>query len=605
MAFITKIPNRMMYKMFNTNPQSPFKIDNMVGGLNNRSVIVKPNQAMDVRNMDFYDMQIMEKRKGTEQLTQYPSINAEITFLDYYYPYTDTPQPVVASNAHVNFGLNGSNYLSTSNCIQMIDGGNFNGYYFWADGGGLNCYGKFPQSNGTNITVVGTPTNVYQTFKVVSPPNGFTPAPSPATVGVTFYDYNAKQVYYEPCAQEVNDSYKGANVVPLNPRYIETLKGRMYCAGGLASDNQIFIADINNPFYFPNATSVQLSKNSDSIQGLYSFDSSIIIGRQNDIYSLSGDTNNPSLGQALFTMRKLNTQAGLAGNACASVAQNFLYFLGHDGNIYALTSSFTNEKLMASNLISTNLNLFESPFNFTTSQFADAHCAYHNDFWYLSIGDYILVYSFRHQAFTVFDNIKSRDYIVYNGDLLWGTDTGIVCHFSDTLFTDLGVPYKSWWTSGWLDFGDQSNFKHFMEIFCSAQTFANKSDIHLHFEVDYRDSNLEMLASTQRSIWGISKYGDAFVTRDVNYTQPFFLGERGRRMRITFSNGYYLTDSVTNIDAVNNYPGKVEGMLLKETDTGGYWAWENDGWIAKTSDDLNQPMRVYSINGLYEIRGKR
>lgn len=606
MAFITKIPNRMMYKMFNSNPQSQFGILNTVGGLNNRSVEVAQNEAMDLRNMSFYDLTLMEKRKGTIVDTSNPTITGKVTFLHKYKPFVDSNRTVIASDSKINF-VTSPTTMDTFNVSGTVDGSNFQGKYFFTDGTNLFVYGTFPTATDTHTAINGTADSLYHVFTVVAPPSGFTPLADPNTVGVTHYDFANKKVWYEPCNHEITDSYKGAVTLPPNPKYVEVFKGRMYCAGFTKSDNQLYISDVNNPYYFPTATAVQLTPNGDLINTLAVYDDAVIIGRSHDVYSLTGDTNNPTLtNMTLFSLRKLNTQAGIASNHATSNAMNFLFFLGSDGNVYSLNSSTTNEKLMATTLITEKIDLFKEPFNFTSSDLSTAYCAYHNDFWYLSIKDFVLVYSFRHKAWTLYDSMKPRAMLTDDDTLIWGTDDGKICKFDDNGFLDQGLPYEAYWTSGWYDMRDQSNFKHFQEFYCSVATFDGyKSTVKLKFEVDYRETDNALTANNQRSKWGTSKFGDLFITKEINYTAPFFLGERGRRIRITFSNGMFLTQTIALEQDLDTVGQRNEGTLVKCTDTGNYYQYTNYEWVKLDTTDLNQPMRVYNIVGLYELRGKR
>lgn len=611
MAFITKIPNRMMYKMFNSNPQSQFAINNTAGGINNRTVEVSPNEAMDLRNMAFYDLALMEARRGSDIDTTMPSVSNKITWLHQYIAYNGGAQMVLGTDTSMNFGSIGTSpNLAPSFTFPTqghADGVNFNGKYYFVDGSALYVYGTFPTVSDTHTAFTGTPDSLYHVFKVVAPPSNFTPLADPNTVGVTHYDFTNKQVWYEPCNHEMTDSYKGAVTLPPNPKYIEAFKGRIYVAGYTVSDNQLYVSDVSNPYYFPTATAVQLTPNGDLINCVTVYDNSIIIGRNHDIYALTGDTNNPTLtSMTLFSLRKLNSHSGIASNQATSQALNYLFFLGYDGNVYSLTSSTTNEKLMATTLMTDKLDLFADPYNFVPSDFNNSFCNFSNDKWYLSINNFIFVYSFRHKAWTVFDNINARAMANLDGTLYWGTDDGKVCKFTDNNYYDRGKPYKSWWTSGWFDMKDQSNFKHFQEFFVSSATFDNfNSDINLTFEVDYRESNDAIQAESSRSVWGTSKFGDLFITKSINYTQPFYLGERGRRIRITMSNGYYLSQTVAQKQNLDSITGRTEGMLVQTLDTGYYYLYTDFNWKQVTDADLNQPMRVYSIVGLYEIRGKR
>src|SRR5690606_32990345 len=198
------------------------------------------------------------------------------------------------------------NYAISGN----ISGRNYMGMYYFADGANLFTYGKFPQASSTNIRIEGTPNAFYNVMKLVNPPVGFTPLASPAVRGVWVYDYINWKTWYEPCENEMDDTYKGANVVPTNPQFVEVHGDRIYISGSKDDDDNVFISDVGNGLYFPVFLPIQLPPNSDKINGMIVFHDSVVVGRSNDIHVIYGNTNRTDLSATLFRLKRINTHTG-------------------------------------------------------------------------------------------------------------------------------------------------------------------------------------------------------------------------------------------------------------------------------------------------------
>lgn len=599
MAFITKIPNRMMYKVFSANSQSSFNMTNFVGGLNNRTVHASANQAMDLLNMKFYDQTVMEKRQGSK-LSAYPTSPANITALGEYKPYNDTNQFVQCTDAQIRIG---SFTTTLSGRVDII---NFQGKLFWTDNYQLFCWGKFPQTGSTIVQIIGTPNPDYIQMAVINPPSGFTPLASPATVGVTVYDYTNNHIYYCPCEDEGKDPYRGSNVLPANPKFIEVLRGRLYVSGNAKDNDNVYLSDSGNPYYFPTALPLQMPPNSDMVKGLCVYDDAVIVGRSEDIHAIHGVTNNPQLNLEMFSIKKLNTHTGFVNNQSVNIAQNLLIYLGNDGNVYSMSASNTNEKIVATTLVNVTVDFSLAPISLVHADFIDACSVYHNDNWYLSVKDKVYVYSFKHSAWTVYNNLNMRSFYKLDETLYWGNDAGQVCTWDDTVFTDNNIPYYAYYTTSWFDMGDMSNFKQYREFYFTAHTFSGfDSDIRIKFEIDYADINTQLVVTNKLSKWGVSKFGDKFITRDINFSTPFVLGYRGRQIRITYQNGYQLERTISLLSDLEDVIPKTEGEMVYVSSVDQYYVFHDSQWILHDFNDLNQPMRIYTINGLYEMRGKR
>lgn len=594
MAYIQKStppPNKIL----------PFTLNVFNGGLNNRSTLLQPNEASDLLNMTFYDQTIMEKRKGSKVFGTV-TLPEAVTYLEEYKPYSDADKVVRAGKT--KFYLDGTQVATLT---DGMDGTNFQGKYFFVDGNSIRVYGKFPQATSTYERVSGTPVNDYKVMTVVSCPTTYTALDTTHRRGVTVYDYANSKVWYEPCQNEKVDPYLGASVVPEKPRYIANHSGRMYVSGSEKDNDNVFLTQVGNPYYFAVALPLQMPPNSDKVVGLSVYDNSVVIGREEDVHVIDGVTNNPDLGFDMFRVRKLNTHTGFASNKSVAIAHNYLFFIGNDGNAYALSSTGTDEKTLATSLLTNTVDLFAAPFRFTRDDIKNATSHFHKDLWYVSIKGYVLIYSYRHRAWTVWDNLNARSFYTYNGELIWGNESGQTCEHA-TDYLDQGKPYIAYWYSMAFDNGDASSYKQYRDFYILAHTFPEvDSDIRVTFEVDYADVTGETVVQNQLAVWGKTRFGERFINRNINASLPFTIGRRARSIRVRLVNGYKLRASVGTYAELDGLVGKEEGYLAYVSGENKYYVYkiETTSWTEVPVTSLNQAMRVYQVHGEYELRGKR
>ena len=114
-----------------------------------------------------------------------------------------------------------------------------------------------------------------------------------------------------------------------------------------------------------------------------------------------------------------------------------------------------------------------------------------------------------------------------------------------------------------------------------------------------------VVIQNQLARWGYSKYGDRFINREINESVPFSIGRRGRSIRFKITNNYDLDGTVDSYADLENYPRKREGLLVKVKDEDLYYLYRNRTWTPIESEQLNQRMKIFQINGDFEMRGKR
>jgi hypothetical protein len=592
MAYIqnTKIP---------PNKKEELTVEDFSGGLNNRSNLLEDNESPYILNMKFSLDDVLEKRNGFKHFDNF-IIDEPITHLDLYQPYRDEDELIRSSDTKMYSGE-----VKIADVNGSVVGVNYNGKYVFCDGTGLYVYGKHSQDPSEYVKIIGSPNPNAVVLQVVNPPEEFEPLGTEHYQGVTVYNYDEGTVHYEPCEHEILDPYKGANVLPENPSFLVVHGGRLFVSGDINDDDNVFISDINNGNYFAVSLPIQLPPNSDKVTGMIVYDDTVVVGRRYDLYYISGKTNNPDLGFDMFSLRKLNSHTGFANHKAITIVHNYLFFLGSDGIAYAMSAVRNNERVLTTQIISSKIDIFKYPISATSEDVLDASSCFDDEYWYLTIGDKTLVYSYRLRAWTMYDEIDMYTPLYYYDKLIWGRRDGSVADFSD-YYLDLRKPMYAVWRSKVFDMGSPIRYKQFRELYLVAHTFDdNNSDIRVDFEIDYTDVTNEIVIENQIAKWGKAKFGDRFINRNINTSIPFVVGRRAKNFRVSISNGYRIeaeVDTKVDLDDIRK-KYKYMGAYVENEDR--YYYYKDGSWYPLDDKTANQPVRVYQINVDYEMKGKR
>lgn len=591
-------------RYFNPNVPQPVKQltysqQTFSGGLNNRSVHLNDGDCSDVLNMAFSDDVLMEKRKGQEVYDSL-TLSSSVTFIDEYKPYNDTNKLIRATDQAVY-----ADSIFIQSITGKVCGVNHSGKYYFVDGNKLFVYGKFAQTTDTYNVIVGIADTSYLCMEVVSPPVGYTPLATQYTKGVTHVDYSSKVIWYEPCDNEISDTSKGSNIIPLKPKYIVSHNGRLYASGSDKDNDNVFITAVSNGYYFPVTLPMQLPPNSDKVVGMHVYDNSVLVGRHDDIYVILGNTNKPNIGIELFQLKRLNTHTGFANNSTKNTVHNYLFYLGTDGNAYSLGTVRGDDKTLATVLINANTDLLKSPVQFTKDTITESCSYFIDDLWYISVLDKVVVYSYRNKAWTLYKGFNARCFYNLNSTLVWGNTSGQTAKHSID-YLDFGKPFQAFWTGKHNDVGYPKLFKQFMEFTVIAHAYdAIRSDIQVSMEIDYNDYKMRDSITNTLSLWGKAKWGDTFVSKNIQISLPFWIGRRGRFIRFTFQNWYALKSTFANITSRDAANYTTEDTLVYVTDVAKYFLLKNSIWVEMLPEDMNQSMKIYQLHVDYEMRGKR
>ena len=373
-------------------------------------------------------------------------------------------------------------------------------------------------------------------------------------------------------------------------------------SGSVDNPHNVYITDISNAFYCPVGLGIQLPPNGDQVNGLVVFHDSVVVGRNDDIHVIYGNTNRIDV-QDMFLLKKINTHTGFANQSVVQPVHNYLFYLGNDGNVYSMHTTQTNTELLATIILSKTIDLFQAPLNFTYDDFKIACSVFFNDEYYLSIADKVLVYSYRYQAWTLYDKIYARDFVKFEGQFFIGNGFGKLYRFSEG-YDDDGMPITAYWKSKRFDMGEPSVFKQFRELFIVAHTYDDyKSTIKVKFEVDYVDIVKTNTIESELSRWGEAVFGDMFNMYNIFASYPIIIGQRGRVIRITFANGVAVHSIVPTNELL---PLSVpEDTYCKVIDVDKFYRYNGYSWDEVNNEKIFQPLKVYEINGEYEFRGRR
>lgn len=461
--------------------------------------------------------------------------------------------------------------------------------------------------------------------------------------GVTVYDYENNKIWYEPCLLEVEDEFKGANVVPSNTRYIVSHKGRLFTSGDSNDDNNIFMTDLENPFYFPVGLPVQIPPDSDKIISLIVYDDSVLIGRRSDIYVLRGETNRLDLGLELFNLQKLNTHTGLVNSSSSNLVHNNLFFIGDDGNAYSLGSTRRDDRVMATTIVNQSIDFKKDPININNTEMRRAVTHFYDDKWWVQIGEKTLVFDYRNMTWVMLDGLVANSWSTINYNLVWGSEDGRLVEFTDD-YLDFGEYYDTYWKSKHFDVDEPSYYKHFKQFYITSKVFGGVNSVmSVGFIIDHKlDSffnvvdpsiGFEVGPKWGESNWGMERFYEEDETEEEKDTvstfssAPYYINRRGKHLQIKITSGPINNNKAVDLPAhLYSYTDMVNGEMVYVRLNKEYYVY-NDynkydyipdyskpgnadkmvssaGWRVMYEDELNIGMQVTNVNFNYEERGR-
>ena len=430
-------------------------------------------------------------------------------------------------------------------------------------------------------------------------------------------DEKKNEKWYEPCMHELKHAFFGLNVPAPKPTHICYNKNRVIISGGDEESHIIYMSETNNPYYFPVSTGLAVPDTGESVSKLVSFHDSVVVCRESDIYTIYGSSNNPEFGD-VFTMKRITTHAGVVAGDTVQVVHNYLFYLGTDGVVYRMNTTNTDVRLLTTHVVSQRINLFTHPLSLTLEQMKQAMATFTADNYYLSIGNIVLVYSYRFMAWSKFDRLECTSLYRIDEEIVWGKKNRLYC-FNHDNFLDDNIEFNCYWESKLFDLNLPVNYKYFKYISLVFETYEHfDSTARLLFEIDYEDVKLDYIFKNAIARWGVAKWGDRFATRNISKSLPIYVGRRGRLMKVKVHNGYFIQYKVDTVAHMQALKPKIDETCYVKTDaTNGnhsHYVYkmivDDKGrqsleWVLIPREETNQPIKLYNIEIEYSVRGRR
>lgn len=607
-----------------------FVLNDFSGGLVNTVADSKmsDNQSPDMLNMVFRNDGLIEKRPGVKNvnmLALFPTANNDDIKVWVVEPVANEPHLIVHGSNGLYYGVGqGINESDEWNCIYydsnkpVIDGVQFGKRFYFVNGYDLLYYDLVSQ----------------KCYCVATPPDDSVPAPSPATEGSETFNKNPDpttgyhHMSYIPAQLELEDNYKGKNIIPEKCSIIKVHKDRLYLSGNPDDPNMIYISDIMKGTYFPVGLCLQTPPTDDLITALATFDDQLIVGRRDSIYSISGNSNRPD-SSSQYKIQKVNCHTGFVNNKSNNNIYSMLFFVGSDGNLYKLKPLNQYSNTLATTKLNVNLDLLSKPFTLNKQAIPNAFTAFDpvEGLWYIQINDETIVYHYDLMAFTRFNNIFAWQFFIMENELYFIKKNGSLCRFSrpseaqyyhDELVVSIGefgferlnIPICAYWTSKNIDLGVPAIVKRFRNIYITAESFEDfVSSVHIDFDVDYVDINKSYDLFSEVPKWDVAKWDKYnWVNRNINKSLPIPINKRGRNLRIKYGCGYkfggsyWQMPSIEEIDEYTLFYHIVEEkyyLRLPLTFVDG----EPTYFREFEKEELDQTLLIHNITGIYQLRG--
>lgn len=652
MAFVSNVK-------FEEPTRNTFVIKDFSGGICNTKSPTKinDNQCVDMLNIEFGLDGVLKKRSG---LVDSGLVDTELLEMELYGDRVNAVfivEPTINTYGYIYHTNNAFIYVTSKGVIKRMDWQTVEGHvpirgiqyldkFYFVDGGKRVHFYKLADLEDSEIA---QPIRYY----ISNPPSSFTPAPKPAVTGVvkesevyawndknpsSLVDYPCKDIWYEPCQQEMEDGYKGENYVINYPRLITVYKDRLIISGNIKDPNMIYISDVNNPLYFPVALPVQAPPTGDLITALIPFMDSLVVGRRDSIYCLYGNTNRTDTGTP-FTLKQLNTHTGIPNPFCANQINNYLFYVGSDGHTYKMTTTKTDVNQLMTTMANKDCNFMLPPFSYDKEMLNNAITGFDpiKQEWYVQFGDTIAVYSYSLMSWTRYKGFVSVQYVTIDNRFFVVQKNGMFCVFDDKQNYDVNVssyipkePIYAYWKSKEIDFGVPTRIKQIRNTFLVSESFDNiVSDVSVRYSVDNVEVIKKYNIQNEVPLWDIATWDNyKFYSENLVRSLPIMVGRRGRSFNVIVSSPYFYRgfyeEEIPTFDEIMNM--KIGQIFIVRKYSEPYNPSDNyvDRYYLRTDYELStgsafkliavgdeefeaylQPMKIYELSGIYELRGYR
>lgn len=628
--------------------ENTINIENFGGGMNNVEAdnVINDNEASDTKNMRFVSSTLMEKRHGCTEITDYEALNGKIVWIDEYKPMLGDDQIVRATETEMYIGddkvcdlqgrvsgvnFYGKYYFVDGHTLRYWDGTDV--YQIIAE---PVCYlsQRYSHSGGTaatmnfesihpniqagdsvfilsSVTHPGADGNLFGSVSSVNRINN--------TVDITFNEsltafyidkgtpiffytplsidnYEGEVVnktidgvnytWYQPCINQLADSDAGASYIPTAPSVIVTHKERLFVAGDNDQPHTVFMTNILSEYYFPSAHNIGVNPNGDNIVDMFVFDTALIIGRNEDMYALYGDSiNSIKYGGEDFYLKKMDVSTGLMCKDCGALINNYYIYLGYDGRFYKLNTPTTLVEYLVTKPLPRKIDIYQEPFNLDSKDRLNlSTIAFYNHVLFNVDDDLIIVYSYDNMAWTYYTGMKSSALYTDGINFYIGSTEGKLLNYEylTDVYSDCGEPIECLFAGKRFDLNAPAVYKYFKSFMLTSHAWDNIiSSINVRFESDYFDMNFEtppVYNSTTTMFGGNTRNPETSVT--------------GNSDAMRYPASYWEIDRFNNR---NLYKSRWTNLDIRSRTLKAYFS----------NNNLDETMRVYGYSILLTQRDVR
>ena len=625
--------------------ENVINIENFGGGMNNVEAdnVINDNEGSDTKNMRFVSSTLMEKRHGCTVNENYNQLNGKIVWVDEYKPMVGESHLLRATETEVYVdntkicdvegrirGVNfyGKYYFVDGHSLRYYDGTRaykiitepvgylsqryshsggttgtmtFNSIPVMVEtgdpifilsssthpGADGNLFGSVTSVNRTNNTVDVTFNESLSAFYLDEGASVFFYTPKPVDV------YQGESIneeidgvwytWYQPCINQLADTQAGASYIPTSPNVIVSHKDRLFISGDYEQPHGVFMSHASSEYYFPSWHSVSVTPNGDKIIDMFVFDTALIIGRNEDMYALYGDSVYDNIGES-FYLKKMDVSTGLMCADCGALINNYYIFLGYDGRFYKLNTPTTLVEYLVTKPLPRKIDIYQEPFNIDSKERLNlSTVAFYNQVLFNIADDLIIVYSYDNMGWTYYTGMKSVSLYTDGINFLIGSTEGKILNYEylTDVYNDCGEPIECLFASKRFDLKDPASYKYFKAFMLTSHAWDGIiSSISVKFESDYFDMHFDtppVYNSTTTMFGGNTRNPETSIPGEDSMKYPASYWEIDR-----FNNRNLYKSRWTNLD--------IRSRTLK---------------VYFSNTNLDETMRVYGYSILLTQRDVR
>ena len=580
-----------------------FTLTNFSGGLNNVEPdnLIGDNESTDCKNMRFLDDVIMEKRHGIKLVETYTKLSEPVTWLDVYRPLLKNNDTTLDNNGKLVRGTSNALYIDNKKICDTngdVRGVTYIGKYYFVDGKSLRVYNndkcyriirepiehlsekadkgstklkfkKIPEivkvgspvmilaasvnqtsnfstkvksiTNETGVCTVELETGITGDCIATTPVFFYTPKSGKNVVGEEVWDDENLLAYYLPCELEIADDYAGESYFPDSPNVITVHNSRLFISGDSTQPHGIYMSRTSQPLYFPSNAGISVKPDGTPIIDLVVFDNALIIGRQNDMYVLYGNSEYQTSASDPYYIKQMDVSCGFMSDSCGALLNNYYIYLGSDGRFYKLNTPTTYVEYLMTSPLPHKCDIYAKPLSVSRNAVINVYSvAYRNEIYFVINNEFTIVYSYDNMSFTYFKGWKERCLKVHNNKLYIGRSDGNVAVYCDNedVFNDVGDVIECRYDTKRFDFNNGIMFKYYKKFMLTSHAWDEvKSKINVDIEIDGCELNIDKTISSNASRFDNSNWDeDTFDGSNLYRSKYYNLDVRGRTIKFFFSN---------------------------------------------------------------------